>query len=347
MTIGIIGAFGYKTNDCGGQPVKTRNLKNTLEKVYPNETILYADTFQWKKNCKEVLVSLIKVLLKSDLIIMLPANNGINVFARLLYFQKKIVHKRVYYDVIGGWLTEAVKSNSRLKKMLSFFDGIFVETKSMYDNLTEQGFRNITILPNYKVLPALRSEELNYNWNPPYPVCIFSRIVAEKGIEDAIQVITEINTEFGKEIYSLDLYGACHPDYIERFNKIISNSPDYIRYKGVASPDESVSIVKNYYLLLFPTRFYTEGIPGTIIDAYAAGTPVVSSKWYSYADVIIEGKTGFCFEFGNIDNFKKILIELSKSIDKVNSLKNNCLLEYQKYTEEAFISILCGVLGGK
>ena len=43
---------------------------------------------------------------------------------------------------------------------------------------------------------------------------------------------------------------------------------------------------------IFPTRFTTEGIPGSIIDSYYAGVPVLASKWNSFDDVIEDGKTG-------------------------------------------------------
>mgnify|MGYP002519543662 CR=1 FL=1 len=31
---------------------------------------------------------------------------------------------------------------------------------------------------------------------------------------------------------------------------------------------------------------YTEGVPGTIIDAYAAGLPIISAKWLNYGDIL-------------------------------------------------------------
>ena len=49
--IGIIGAFGFKTMDMGGQPVKTRSLKATLEKYYGNEQVVCVETYEWKKIC--------------------------------------------------------------------------------------------------------------------------------------------------------------------------------------------------------------------------------------------------------------------------------------------------------
>ena len=65
----------------------------------------------------------------------------------------------------------------------------------------------------------------------------------------------------------------------------------------------SVDVLKSYFFLLFPTKCPGEGIPGTIIDAYAAGLPVVSSLYPNFAEIIDEGVTGLGYEFDNVDAF--------------------------------------------
>ena len=62
--------------------------------------------------------------------------------------------------------------------------------------------------------------------------------------------------------------------------------------------------MKYYFALLFPTRFYTEGIPGTILDAYAAGIPVICSRWESCADVVDDGVTGITYPFEDMQMLK-------------------------------------------
>ncbi len=57
--------------------------------------------------------------------------------------------------------------------------------------------------------------------------------------------------------------------------------------------------------MLFPTKFKTEGIPGTIIDAYASGLTVVSSIWDNYNEIIDDGITGIGYEIDNYNDFKK------------------------------------------
>ena len=55
----------------------------------------------------------------------------------------------------------------------------------------------------------------------------------------------------------------------------------------------------NYDLMLFPTRYYTEGLPGTIIDAYIANLPVIATEWKHAREFIKDGETGFIVRFDN------------------------------------------------
>src|SRR5690606_13604785 len=71
--------------------------------------------------------------------------------------------------------------------------------------------------------------------------------------------------------------------------------------------------------------YKTEGVPGTIIDAYAAGVPVIASKWNSYKDVIDEDVTGMIFNMGDITSLVNRLEQAYKYPEKILMMKDNCL----------------------
>lgn len=99
---------------------------------------------------------------------------------------------------------------------------------------------------------------------------IFSRILKEKGIEDAIDAVTYINEQNKREIFSLDIYGQIDDAYKEDFMMKQKNFPEYINYGGVIPFGCSTEVLKNYYALLFPTYYESEGFAGTLIDAMVA-----------------------------------------------------------------------------
>ena len=89
--------------------------------------------------------------------------------------------------------------------------------------------------------------------------------------------------------------------------------------------------------MLFPTRFFTEGVPGTFIDAYAAGLPVVASSWESVADVLIEGRTGYAYPFGDVDALVALLLRIACQPELITRLRTHCVSEALRYQPEQAI----------
>jgi len=247
--------------------------------------------------------------------------------------------------VIGGWLPQFLTNKKRLTKTLKKFEGIYVETNTMKRALEAQGFRNVLIMPNCKQLTPISEDSLMPSNELPYRLCTFSRVMKEKGIEDAIDAIKAINEKAGKIIYTLDIYGQVDGAQIEWFEELKQRFPAYVAYGGLVPFDKSVEVLKDYFALLFPTRFYTEGIPGTIIDAYAAGIPVISARWESFADIVEEGITGFGYEFGSIEDLTNKLSYAAENSEEVFSMKSSCLAYSKRYLPKEAIRVLIEKFG--
>ena len=330
--IAIIGHFGFGLDCLDGQTVKTKILAEELENQVGEEQVLKIDTHGGIKSLFKAPFQVLKALKNAKNIIILPAHNGLKVYAPLLnFFRKFYKQRKLHYVVIGGWLASFLKNKKGLTKTLKKFDGIYVETASMNRDLDELGFQNVSVMPNCKKLNVLEKEQLVYADEQPYKLCTFSRVMKEKGIEDAINSVKVINEKYSKTVFALDIYGPIDKDQIEWFDNLQKEFPEYVRYGGLVPFDKSVEVLKDYFALLFPTRFFTEGIPGTIIDAYAAGIPVISAKWQSFADILEDGVTGMGYEFGNENALTDILLYTLQNPDKVNALKENCIKEAQKY----------------
>lgn len=337
MKIGILGHFAKGESACGGQVIKTRIIEQAL--LAKNEEIAVVDSYKWKKHPFKFLFDIFKLSRKSDAMLMLPDAGGVKIYPFLLktFLSKK---KKCFYVVIGGWLPNFLKKRKLLTKTLKRFDGILVETDSMKKALEEQGFTNVIVMPNCKNLKILKPEELVYPESLPYKLCTFSRVMKEKGIENAVNAVKQINEEMGKTAYTLDIYGQVDPGQSQWFDDLKASFPPYVNYCGVVNYDKSVDVLKNYFALLFPTHYYTEGVPGTIIDAYAAGVPVISAKWESFADVIDDKQTGFVYEFGSESGLVKILHSVVSSPKLIDEEKLNCIAKARLYLPENVISIL-------
>ena len=330
--IGICGHFGGDEVFLDGQTVKTKIITNELIKKYGKHTISTMDTYGGIKKLFNHITNFIKLIQECDNIIILPAHHSLLVFSIILYiFNIKKRRKKVHYIVIGGWLPEYLKKRPLLKKIIKKFDYIYVETENMKEKLDILGLENIVILPNTKNLNIIDNKDIVTEYTEPYNLCTFSRITKQKGIETAIEAVKYINSKYGKEVYTLTNYGQIDPIYKQRFSELMSTVPPYIKYGGMVNYEDTTDTLKNYFALIFPTEFYTEGLPGTILDAYSAGLPVISSRWESFEDIIDENITGIGYTFNN----KKELIELLESILKkpniIISMKVNCVNKSKEY----------------
>ncbi len=336
----VIGHFGFGHNLLNGQTVKTKILTDELEKVFPGE-IIKIDTHGGIKSLIKAPFHTFKALKTCKNVIILPAHNGLRVYAPLLRFMRGFFRRRkLHYAVIGGWLASFLESRRGLTRCLKKFDNIYVETGTMKQALEKMGFDNIVIMPNCKELKVLSPSELVYEHSEPYKLCTFSRVMKEKGIEDAVNAVKAVNEKAGRTVYCLDIYGQIDGDQTEWFEDLKTSFPEYIRYGGLVPFDKSVEVLKDYFALLFPTRFYTEGIPGTVIDAYAAGVPVISAKWESFADIIDDGVTGIGYTFENMCELKAILEDAPELVQRVRALKENCVDRAHQYLPETAISIM-------
>ena len=336
----LCGCFDFETLDHGGQPVKSRELYWALKNRI-GDRVSFFETKNWKKRPLGSLARLTRVMGKNDVLVMLPARNGLKVFAVLFTLARLFNRKKeLHYAVVGGWLPEMMMRHAALCKMLKRFDRIYVETSTMKTKLEALGFENTVILPNAKTLKILSEDVLVCDFSEPLKLCTFSRVMKEKGIEDAITAVTKVNDRFGKTVFSLDIYGQVDGSQVGWFESLKSAFPDFVEYKGVVEYDQSADVLKNYFALLFPTGFYTEGIPGTVVDAFAAGVPVISSKWESFADVIDDGVTGIGYEFSNTEKLTECLTALANDPEKIIPMKKQCILRAKDFAPEKAVSVM-------
>lgn len=339
--LSVLGHFGEGEHLLNGQTVKTKIVTEALTEQLGESQVIRIDTHGGTKVLLKAPFAVLGALRNSDNVLIFPAHNGLRVYAPLLALLRPFFKgRRLHYSVIGGWLPKFLKKRRFLTGCLKKFDGIYAETNTMKTALDAMGFENVSVVPNCKKLGVLSAGELVYPEGTPYRLCTFSRVMKEKGIETAMDAITRVNEKLGYTAYSLDIYGQIDAGQTEWFEELKGRFPEFVRYCGCVEASESVAVLKSYFALLFPTHFYTEGIPGTVIDAYAAGIPVISAKWESYSDVIDEGVTGMGYTFDDVAALDEILERVAKDGDILLSLKENCISKAKEYLPSAAIAAM-------
>lgn len=338
--VGIVGYFAKGKSKAGGQEAKTCAIDVAIKEKYGVDSVMNVDTTDWKKKPLSLLTGLVLMVFKCENIIMLPAQNSLKVFLPIVLCINKFLHRKLFYSVVGGWLPDVLKKNKNLLSKCNKLDCIFVETKSMRTALHGLGLDNVEVVPNFKNLTPLKLDEVITVFEKPYKLCTFSRVMKEKGIEDVVNAIISINSEMNETVFRLDIYGKVDDGYVSEFNELQKKFPSYIRYAGMVEPNESIDTIRGYYALVFATHYFTEGVPGTLIDACMAGVPVISALWGNYDDVFVHGVTGWGYEF---DNQKELIRTLKLACDKKDEfvkMRHLTLSESEKYLPPKNIEII-------
>ena len=123
-----------------------------------------------------------------------------------------------------------------------------------------------------------------------------------------------------------------------RFEEIILENSDFVTYKGVANYNQTVSVLKDYFLLLFPTYFHGEGFAGCLIDAFFAGIPVVATDWLYNKDVIIDNKNGILVPIKSPRDIANAILRLYKDRNFAFQISLNNIEEANNYTPEKVLN---------
>lgn len=335
--IAIIGHFAEGADLRDGQTVKTRILYDELNKTELFD-IQKVDTYLKRTAPVKLLFKSLRTLIGVRDIIVLLSGNGMNFYFPILHFFAKVFRTRVYHDVIGGNLHKYAEASPKFCRFLRSFRVNWVETALLKDCLEKLGVTNTEVIPNFKRLDPVSEDGLSVSLRP-LKLCTFSRILPEKGIEIAISAVGGLNAE-GRECL-LDIYGDPDPGYSERFNEIMSSAHRSIRFCGSVPYDKSVETISGYDALLFPTYWEGEGFPGTIVDAFSAGLPVLASDHGSDPEIVTDGETGLIYPEKDEKALKNAITRIwEMSAEELIRMKKNCVRASEKYSPERYVKLI-------
>ena len=332
--IAIIGRMTNGLQSLDGQTVKTKTLYDELQRIFPDRHFVIADMYQYKKHIVRILWQTLYAFITCEHIFVLLSKNGRKFFFPLLTGLNHLFHRRLYHDVIGGALPDEAKQSPALQKHLKQFDMNWVEFDRMKQDLHTLGVDNVEVLPNFKRLSILQPSEVNTTTEPPFLFSTFSRVMEEKGISDAIRSTAAVNEHFGKTVALLHIYGPVHEPYQQDFDDLLAAHADCVCYKGCVPQDESVAVLRSSHMLLFPTHYKGEGMPGTIVDAFSSGLPVLATNWHFNEELVHHMRTGYCYDWNKPELLTHYMIEAVTHPEVIHAMRMYCLEEVKRYTPE-------------
>ena len=333
----VLGYFGYLSNQIDGQTIKTRSIYSLLYQNAQNAHIIYFDTQQFQKS-KIRLLSLIRLLCKIDIVIYLPGKKNLKFISPIVFFLSKLLKYKTIYPVIGGWLSEYIENRKYLQNNLQKVEAVLVESSALQKRLEmNYNFTNVVLFPNFRIH---NFKPLGIEEHAEVRLVFMARIMKEKGCDLIFDYIHYYQNSHINIPISVSFYGPIISEYETDFNRKLLEYGDYAHYYGVIDPINVYEVLSKQDILLLPTFYEGEGFPGSIIDAYIAGLPVIASRWKDLPEFVDEGLSGFTFDLNRKKDFFYAFNSLILDPILLHKMKIYALKKSKSYSAESAWKIL-------
>lgn len=328
----FIGPAGGGRIPNNGVSVKNSFILDRLHRC--NIPIQHIDTENWKTDPR-ILLKLFFVIIghrKSQYILSL---NSISA-ARVIRLLHAIGIEDIVYWVIGGRLPQMIEEHILPLSIYKNLRKIFVEGNSMKTKMENMGISNVEVVPNFKQLPTLPTNNNLTEGRDTIRYVFLSRITKEKGCSLIFQAIKLLKSQTTNP-FSVSFYGPIEDGYKEEFMKLLQNET-HASYEGFLDlrKPENYKILLQFDAFLFPTFWQGEGFPGVLIDAFAVGLPVLASDWGMNSEVIQSGITGFLYPSHDSKALADAMLRIQHA-DR-NAMRISCREKAREYDVKNILS---------
>lgn len=139
------------------------------------------------------------------------------------------------------------------------------------------------------------------------------RLSEEKGVRTLLRAWERLTDE-------VPLVIVGDGDLEDEVRTAADRSRGTVRFVGRLSTEEVLEQVGAASFLVFPSQWY-EGMPRTIIEAFARGTPVIASRLGTPGDMVDDGVTGRLVEPGSVQDLTRAVQELARDREGLRGMR--------------------------
>ena len=159
------------------------------------------------------------------------------------------------------------------------------------------------------------------------------RLSEEKGVLNFVKAIPKV-LEKENEIKFLVGGDGQLRDKIEEYLDV-AGLTDKVKLTGWIPSEEFSTYLNELKLFVLPS--YTEGLPYTLLEAMACGTPVLATSVGAIPDAIEDGETGFIMEDNSLDGIAKNVLRVLNYPNLDEIVKNARELVEKEFTYEVAV----------
>ena len=332
MKIYYIGSF---PPTYGGVTIKNKNLYEALQGRLDIRRI---DMNRIKRgNIREMLRFGWAMLTGHQYIIGLAGQKNRRQFTKLMYrFKRKAMERSILF-VMGGIVDDVVDAGVDFVRMFNTYAKTYVELPGMLAKLCDAGVTNCSIYPNARPRPShlfspMAGEE-------PLKCVFFSIIQPEKGVDLILQAARKLPRVL------FHFYGEIKKDYEQDFYAAVREASN-VAYHGVfsGSADAVYQELGQYDVLLLPTRWKAEGLPGILVEAKIAGLPAVVNDHNFNREIVSHGQDGLVISEITADKLVTAIKELDCDREQLLAMKYTARKMAEEYYIENYVEDVIRVL---
>jgi glycosyltransferase involved in cell wall biosynthesis len=168
------------------------------------------------------------------------------------------------------------KMLSKIVTMLLKADVYIPETYEAYLAARADRILNTLWMPNYRTMPTVDVQIPSNRQCRKY--VYVGDVKPSKGLNELIQASELLPKDVTVDVYGFLLDGMTEDDF--------RKGPETIRYRGALETEDVIPTLRKYDVFVFPTYFSGEGHSGVIMEAFAAGLPVITTAWKNIPEVV-------------------------------------------------------------
>lgn len=260
-----------------------------------------------------LFVLIAKILSNSKIIIHFRGGNYLNFYNESSFFLKK------YIDFVYYQSDYCIVLGNILKPMIS---------KWFKD-------QNVFVIPNGSDIQIdISKKQIN---NEKINVIFLSNLIKTKGILDLLYAIKEVVSKSARVQFSIGGDWVLNEESTKReaIEFINKNSlENYVSFQGTVSGSQKADFLLSGDILVFPTFYPNEGHPNVIIEAMAAGCPVISTDHAAIPETVLHGENGFIVSKNNPTALAKRILQLVED----DALRKNMGKKSREYFEQNYTS---------
>lgn len=227
----------------------------------------------------------------------------------------RLLHKKVIVHIHGGLFHRFYENNTKfvrllIRKVLNVPDTIIVLSSRWRDSfmgiIPED---RIVVLENFVDLSRFAHFNRELNLSDDFINVLFVGGVGAKakGLYDVLQAIPIVVKEYDKITFSFVACGDTCRLGLTGNKKLYSSHAKFLDY---VSGGAKIKVFTTSDIFVLPSR--GEGLPIAMLEAMAAGLPVIATPVGSIPEVIEEGKNGFLVEPGDYKSLAGKILILAK-----------------------------------